>query len=136
MTWMRNPFPRSYFYVSVCRAHHCKAWRTWRTEVCCTATISESDRTESPALSPTRCVSLGTVINIPEPQFLSLETVIIIIVMMILIHPTLQACCKNFKTRLNLKNWLKTLLIVSAPSWFSLTQSPKVTQKASGAQWR
>lgn len=55
---------------------------------------------------------------------------------MILIHPTLQACCKNFKTRLNLKNWLKTLLMVSAQSWFSLTQPPKVTQKASGAQWR
>ena len=44
-----------------------------------TSTAWESYRTRSSALSPTSCVLLGNVINLPEPQFLSLEMVVIIL---------------------------------------------------------
>lgn len=69
-----------------------------------------SERTESPAWSPTSCVPLGKVINLPEPPFPYLEMVVFIMVTVITIMPaTLQDSCEDYKN-------YSILLIVGAQS--------------------
>lgn len=82
---MRKALLHSCFYVSVFRAHHCEAHhfitvksKNMKNKEVCYITAWECKRLEA-QLCPLPAVLLGNVINLPEPQFLSLEMVVIIL---------------------------------------------------------